>query len=142
MPLSPERQRLLGATQWQPAGRLEPGDLIMGRLVHRVEIDAPYVKVTFDDGSHANAHVDDEIELDSRAQRWCRLEPSFDRDGSRMGWKLVLFMDGDWQDWVFQPDGHTQRFQLELRDEDVIELGNAAAATCAVILMEDEHGDR
>ena len=137
MPLSRRDLVLLGTEQWVTAGFIEPGDMMMGRVVHATETEVPFVKITLDDGSHVHAHVYDEIDVDSRAQRWCRLEPTFGEDGERSGWRLVLLMDGDWQDWSFQPDGHNQRLTLELRDKDVIELGNAAAATCMAILMQE-----
>jgi len=119
MPLSRRDLRVIGMDQFMTAAFIEPGDMMMGRVVHATETEVPFVKITFDDGSHVHAHVYDEIDVDSRAQRWCRLEPTFGEDGERSGWRLVLLMDGasgsprvDAARWAGQRGTTTRRRQM------------------------------
>lgn len=115
---------------------LSPGDLIMGRRVHKVVVEDNWVEVTFDTNDVIHVHPDDYIDVDlpGKDATWIRVQPDIDdRDGRLVGWTLVLELDSDWQRWSVHAEGGKQEFRVDLSDSDLFAL---AMATSLPITMQ------
>lgn len=112
------------------ARSLEPGDLIMGRRVHKVVVEDRWAEVTFDtnDVLHLHAHEIVDVDLPGKDATWIRVQPDIDeRHGCLTGWTLVLDLDSDWQQWSVHAEGGRQEFRVSLSDEDLFALATATS---------------
>jgi len=120
---------------------LQPGDLVMGRRVHRVRVeDAETVELTFDTNDvlhvHANDYVD--VDLPGKDATWIRVEPDIDDEERLTGWTLVLVLDSDWQEWSVNAEGGKQEFRVGLSESDLFALAMATSLPVTMQIMVED----